>query len=270
MRNILIFLSKYNSLIVFLILQLVCLHLIINYNNKQREIFLYSYNLASGEVLNRYTKLLNYADLKDINSQLREENAVLLENIHNRKYMHIADYIGNDSIADHYNVIPAVVCNKSIDKRNNRITIDRGRKAGIEKGMGVIDNHGIVGIVTAVNDNFASVIPLNNTVSRISAMVKNKEYFGILRWEPYDYRKSVLTTIPRHAEISVGDSIMTSGFSAVFPKGIFIGTIENIKVEQGSHFFNLTIDLVNDLYRIHNVYVIGNTRREERSEIEIE
>ena len=231
---------------------------------------MYSYNLFSGEVLNRYTKMLEYVELKDINSRLREENALLIENFYKRKYIHIPNYKNIDSIVDYFTVIPAVVCNKSIDKRNNRITIDRGSIAGIEKGMGVIGNDGIVGIVNAVNRNFASIIPLNNTVSRISVMVKNKEYFGILRWEPYDYRKSVLTTIPRHANISVGDSIITSGFSAVFPKGIFIGIIDKIDVNQGSNYFDITINLVNDLFRIHDVYIIGDNRRKEISEIEIQ
>lgn len=268
MRNILIFISKYNSLFVFLILQLVCLHLIINYNNKQKEIFLYSYNLIAGEVLSRYSKTLDYLELKDINSRLTEENALLIENFYNRKYKQIPDYKGNDSIADYYKVIPAIVCNNSISKRNNRITIDRGKNDGIEKGMGVIGNKGVIGTVSAVNQNFASIIPLHNTVSRTSAMIKNKEYFGILRWEPYDYRKSVLTTIPKHADVSIGDSIITSGFSAIFPKGIFIGTIDKIDVQQGSNYFEISINLVNDLYRLHEVYIIADKRIEERSEIE--
>jgi rod shape-determining protein MreC len=268
MRNILIFLSKYNSLFVFIILEIISLNLIVNYNNRQKEIFLYSSNLFSAYVLKEYNNYLEYINLANINKKLKEDNALLIENYFNRKYKEIPLYNNADSIADIYSVIPASICNKSIDKRNNRITIDRGSAAGIGKGMGVLDAKGIVGVVNIVNKNYSSVIPLNNTISRTSVMVKNKEYFGILKWDPYDYRKSTLTTIPKHADIAIGDSIITSGFSTIYPKGIFVGKVEKIKVEQGSSYLTIIVKLVNDLALVQNVYIINNKSKNERLDIE--
>jgi rod shape-determining protein MreC len=268
MRNILIFLSKYNSLFVFIILELICLNLIINYNNRQKEIFLYSSNLFSAFVLKEYNKYLDYINLADINKKLKEDNALLIENYFNRKYREIPLYSNSDSIVDIYSVIPAGICNKSIDKRNNRITIDRGSSAGIRKGMGVLDAKGIIGVVNMVNKNYSSIIPLNNTVSRTSVIVKNKEYFGILKWDPYDYRRITLTTIPKHANVAIGDSVITSGFSTIYPKGIFVGKIEKINTEQGSSYLSITVKLINDLALIQNVYIIDNKSKNERLEIE--
>ena len=268
MRNILIFLSKYNSLFVFIILELICLNLIINYNNRQKEIFLYSSNLFSAYVLKEYNKYLEYINLANINIKLKKDNALLIENYFNKRYKEIPLYSDTDSIADIFSVTPANIINKSIDRRNNRITIDRGSNAGIEKGMGVIDARGIVGVVNLVNKDYASILPLNNTISRTSVIVKNKEYFGILKWDPYDYRFSTLTTIPKHADIEVGDSIITSGFSTIFPRGIFVGKVEKINMEIGSSYLNISIRLVNDLALIQNVYIINDKTKSERLKIE--
>ncbi|MGE5355507.1 MAG: rod shape-determining protein MreC [Deltaproteobacteria bacterium] len=268
MRNILIFLTKYSPLFVFIVLELIALNLIINYNNRQKEIFLYSSNLVSAFMLKEYNKYLDYFKLADINKRLKDENALLFENYYNQKYREIPRYENSDSIVQIYSVIPAGVCNKSIDKRNNRITIDRGSSAGIQKGMGVIDAKGIIGVVNMVNENFSSIIPLNNTVSRTSVAVKNKEYFGILKWEPYDYRYCTLTTIPKHANIKVGDSIITSGFSTIYPKGIYLGKIEKIGQEQGTTYLNIRVRLVNDLALTRDVYIIDNKEKIERQKIE--
>ncbi len=268
MRNILIFLTKYNSLFVFIILELVSLNLIIKYNNRQNEIFLYSSNLVTGYFLKEYNQLLEYFSLKDINAKLKEENAQLIEKFYNQRYKELPKYDNTDSLETLYNVIPATICNKSIDKRNNRITIDRGRSSGIKKGMGVIDSKGIVGVVSAVNEKFASIIPLNNTLSRTSVLVKNKEYFGILKWDPYDYRFSTMTTVPKYADVIVGDSIITSGFSTIFPRGVYVGKVAKISEDKGTGYLNIKVRLVNDLGLIQNVYMINDKDKKYKLMIE--
>jgi rod shape-determining protein MreC len=191
-----------------------------------------------------------------------------MENFFNQKNMEIPQYVNTDSISEIYSVIPAGICNKSIDKRNNRYTIDRGSSSGIQKGMGVLAAQGIVGVVDVVKRNYSSIIPIHNTLSRTSVIVKNKEYFGILKWDPYDYTRSTLTTIPKHANVAIGDSVVTSGFSTIFPKGIYVGKIEKIKQEQGTTYFEILVKLVNDLALIQNVYIIDNKDKLERLEIE--
>ena len=167
-----------------------------------------------------------------------------------------------------YKIIPTSICNKSITHRNNRFTLDKGTIEGIDVGMGVISSRGIVGVVRKANEEFASVIPLINTISRTSVMVKGKGYFGILKWKPYDYKKTTLEEIPKHANIITGDTLITSGFSTIFPKGLMVGTITDIELDRGSNYYNISVSLINDLALVQDVYVIDYKKKGLKLEVE--
>ncbi len=269
MRNPLLANNKLYIFVLFIILEIISFVLIINYNNKQKDIFLYSSNLFTGYINSKYSNLLQYINLKKINEKLKKDNAFILQQSFNKNatknyYKKLKDTL----LEKEFNIIPATICNKSIDKRNNRMTLDKGSDAGIKKDMGVIDAHGLIGVVRKVNSDFASVVPLINTVSRVSVLVKNKGYFGILEWEPYDYRKIKLTSIPKHANIETGDTIITSGFSTIFPKGIFVGTIKEINLIRGSNYYDISVYLNNNLALAENVYVIENLKKDLKEEVE--
>jgi rod shape-determining protein MreC len=268
MRNLLILISKYNAVFFFVILEVLSIYLIVNYNNKQKDIFLYSSNLVVGKINSKYSDFLQYLSLKERNKEIINENSQIIQNYFNTKYQEIPRYSSSDTVLNDFSIIPAFICNKSKSKRNNRYTLDIGSKAGVKKGMGVISSKGIVGVIRKVNEEFSSVIPLHNTISRTSVMVKNKGYFGILKWKPYDYRKTKLISIPKHANVMEGDSIITSGFSTIFPKGIFIGIIKKIDLNRGSNYFDITVNLVNDLSLEKNIYIIGNKKRELKLDVE--
>ena len=269
MRNPLLINNKLYIFILFIILEIISFVLIINYNNKQKDIFLYSSNLFSGYINSKYTNLLQYFDLKKTNEKLKKDNAFILQQSFNKNSKSVYNSKAGDTLLEkEFNIIPATICNKSIDRRNNRMTLDKGSNEGIKKDMGVIDAYGIVGVVRKVNSNYASVIPLINTISRVSVLIKNKGYFGILEWEPYDYRKTKLTSIPKHAKIEKGDTIITSGFSTIFPEGILVGTIDEIRLERGSNYYNITVNLNNDLALVENVYVIENLKKDLKEEVE--
>jgi len=268
MGNLLIFISKYNAVFFFIVLEILSIFLIVNYNNKQKEIFLYSSNILVGNINKKRNDLVQYLNLEKKNERLKKDNALLIQNYFNTRYPFGNDFIKKDTVIDDYVLIPASICNKSITNRNNRFTLDKGEEQGIKKGMGVLSAQGVVGIVRKVNSKFSSVIPLHNTISRTSVMVKNKEYFGILQWKPYDYTKTILKSIPKHANIELGDSIVTSGFSTVFPKGVFIGIVDNINLNTGSNYFDIRVKLVNNLALVQDVYVIGNKKKELKIEVE--
>ncbi len=268
MRNFLLFLSKYNAILLFVILEVISFFLIVNYNNRQKEIFLYSSNLLVGKINQKRTELSNYLDLEEQNNKLKSENALIFQNYFNSRYYKTDNPEIKDSSLNDFKIVSASICNKSVTHRNNRYTLDKGTNSGIKKGMGVISAKGIVGVVRKANEEFSSVIPLINTISRTSVMVKGKGYFGILKWQPYDYKKSMLEEIPKHANISRGDTLITSGFSTVFPKGIVVGTIDEIELNRGSNYYDITVNLINDLALIDNVYIIENTKKELKKEVE--
>ncbi|NJK85384.1 MAG: rod shape-determining protein MreC [Bacteroidales bacterium] len=144
-----------------------------------------------------------------------------------------------------YVFIHARVINNSTDKQYNYITLNRGNKDGIEKEMAVVCSDGIVGVVKEVSENFSSVISLLNLNIKINAKIKKSGYFGPLQWTGTGYRKAVLSDIPHHVKITLGDTIVTSGFSAMIPEGYMIGVISDFKLK-GGNYYEIEVDLSTD------------------------
>jgi len=268
MRNLLLFINKYNAVFFFVLLEVISITLIVNYNDRQKDIFLYSSNLFVGKVNDKSNDFVRYLNLDEKNIELKNENALIIQKYFNSSKEELFLKHEDDSILNRFFLIPATVCNKSIKFRNNRFTLDKGSNEGIKKGMGVLSTKGLVGVVRKVNSDYSSVVPLNNTVSRISSMISNKGYFGILKWKPYDFLKSKLESIPKHAHIEIGDSVITSGFSTIFPKGILIGTVENVNLEKGSNYYDIDVKLINNLALEDDVYVIGDKKKELKLQVE--
>jgi rod shape-determining protein MreC len=133
--------------------------------------------------------------------------------------------------------------------------------------MGVISDQGLVGIVLESSANFATVIPVINRDFRLSAKIKSNNYAGILQWDGASPRYAVLTEIPFHVELTVGDSILTSGFSSIFPEGIEVGRIESFSLVRGN-FYDIRVELFTDFQRLYQVNVIRNHRQEEQLNLE--
>jgi rod shape-determining protein MreC len=133
--------------------------------------------------------------------------------------------------------------------------------------MGVISDQGLVGIVLESSANFATVIPVINREFRLSAKIKTNNYSGILQWDGVSPRFAMLTEIPFHVILTVGDTILTSGFSSIFPEGIEVGRIESFSLEKGN-FYDIRVELFTDFQRLFHVNVIRNYRQEEQLNLE--
>jgi rod shape-determining protein MreC len=132
--------------------------------------------------------------------------------------------------------------------------------------MGVISSHGIAGIVDRVGEKYATAISILHSAARISASIQRNEYFGSLVWKEIDPGHMILEDIPKQANIVVGDSIITSGYSFIFPKGIFIGTVEKFWMEGGSNYYTVDVRLHEDIARLDQVYVISLVDQELKTE----
>ncbi len=161
-----------------------------------------------------------------------------------------------------FRYIPARVIDNSINSRHNYITLDAGANEGVYKGMGVICNNGVVGIVSATTKHFASVISLLNTDVRVSAMHKKSGAFGAVSWDGMNYRRVVLDEIPLHVSVAVGDTIVTSGFSTIFPKDIPIGRVVDFYIKDGS-FLQVTVELFTDFKTLDYVYLVHSKAKNE-------
>lgn len=235
-------------------------------------------NNVSGYFYDKSYAFRNYFSLKKTNNQLLEENTSLRNKIEKYKQLckkpepykqdtAIDTLIVKQDTITQYEYIHARVINNSINKQYNYLTLNKGTEAGIRSEMGVISPNGIVGIALNVTSNYSSVISVLNRKLQISAKIKKNKYYGSLSWDGKNYQEVTLNEIPYHVDIQKGDTIITSGYSAIFPEGILIGYIKDFNIKEGN-FYNITVKLSNDMKNLTYVYVIKNTLRKEQKTLE--
>lgn len=274
MRNLLFLIAKYSSTILFIILEVICFYIIVSFNQSQSEIWAHSANLFSGSIDERIQNTTNFFNLEAVNDSLLTENARLLETIINyrvfSKENEFQEFESLDSNLIEYKFIPARITGKTINKRNNHLTVNKGIKDSIKIGMGVISKSGLLGIVKSVSENYSLVMTILHSQCRISAAIKNNDFHGTLVWDEMDPTIMNLTSIPKHATLSVGDTIITSGYSTVFPYGIEIGTIYDYNVDRNKDSYSVIVKLFNDLPSETHAYLLSSKDVEEKLELELE
>ena len=245
---------------LFILLEIVSLVLIVKYNNDQRSIFINSSSIFSGKLYNMADKAYEYNNLRSVADSLAAENAQLKSSVFNMQ--RILDRLPGEElpldscILEPYRIIHARVINNSINQRHNHFTIDRGSRDGIRQGMGVVSAHGIAGTIDQVGEQYSTAISILHSASRVSASIRRNKYFGSLVWKEIDPAHMILEAIPRQADILIGDTIVTSGYSFIYPGGIFIGTVERFWTEGGSNYYTIEVKLHEDIARLDRVYAV--------------
>ena len=274
MRNLLEFLAKYNHWFVFLILEVVSMVLLFQYNSYQGSAWFSSANAVTGKLYEWDANVETFFSLTKVNQELTQRNAYLEQEV--QKLSDSLVSVTKDSSIYHrdqfallrnYRLIPAKVLANSVDKPGNLMTIDKGSADGIHKDMGVISGTGVVGIVYLVAEHYAIVIPVLNTKSNISCMIQNRGYFGYLRWKGGVSDLAYLEEVPRHAHFKLGDYVVTSGYSAVFPPGVRVGRILHVFNSADGLSYRVQLRLSTDFARLRDVCVIDDAAMKERLEI---
>lgn len=272
MRNFIQFLVKNSFVFLFLFLEVIAFALLINNNNYQSSKFFNSSNYLVGNLYESVSNVTDYFHLKTTNSELAQHNAELLSvNINSFTKIYGTTILINDtSYFQKYVYTSAKVINNSTNQRENYITLDKGAINGIKPGMAVVNKNGIVGIVKNVSPNFSSVISLLHQKMSISGKIQKSEYFGSVVWDSDEnnHRTATLKEVPNHVDIQNGDTIVTSGFSAIFPEGLPIGTIQYFEVPKGNNFYNIIIELTTDFKQLSHVYVVKSLQKEELDKLE--
>jgi rod shape-determining protein MreC len=255
---------------MFLALQVICFMLIAQNHHYQRSFLINSSNILTGNIFSTRTNIVEYFSLAQTNRQLARENA----NLHNqlKQSFLITDqqvFTFRDTVyQNQYNYINARVINNTVSLRNNYITLNKGRNHGIRPDMGVITQDGVIGIVVDVSNNFSSVLSFLHSNIQISAKIKKNDHLGTVIWEGYNYRKATMLYIPTHIQIDIGDTIVSSGFSHIFPQGVMIGVVSEYEIRRGDNFFTLQLELSRDFNNLDYVQVVKNIFREEQVELE--
>lgn len=269
MRNLWIFIDKYNAFFLFLIFFTISLIILINNNSYQRASVLNSSNHIVGIAYEQVNELSSYLILRKTNDSLAAENAHLKNLLKSSFYDDsIQQVTVSDSIIkQQYTYTVARVINNSVNKKNNYLTINRGSKHGIKKGMGVTSATGVIGIVLNTSDNFSIVRSLLHTETKISVSVEGT--IGSLVWGDgnYDSRYVLLKDIQSHLTIKKGARVLTSEFS-LFPQGTNIGYVTESNTKDGNSALNIQVKLDTEFVKLQYVYVVTNMLSQEQLTLE--
>lgn len=252
------------------------MYLIVRFNENQGRIYASSANLLSGRVLSIYGNAAAYFGLRRQVGQLNERIAELEGESWRSYYYDHSDrdtataLVDSNSLRPMYAYIAAEVFNNSISGEKNMLTINRGRKHGVREGMGVITTDGVVGVVRHVTEHFASVMSVLHKQVHVSASIRSKGYFGSLGWQGSDSRYMFLRDVPKHNLVYPGDTVETSGYSSILPRGILIGRVESCVVPAGESNYEIKVKLKVDMGRLRRVYVVQNLFQSEFEELERE
>lgn len=292
MHNLLSFIFKYRASLLFVFLELVSAYFIVNNNDYHQAAFINSSNQMVASVMNTTNSVGEYFTLAEVNQRLSEENARLHELLQNglqptdslmNKDSLALEALAEDSVSiiaprqsrrdslrlKQYLFLPARVVDNTVKRAKNYVTIDKGSAEGIEKDMGVICPDGIVGKVKDVSEHFSVVTSLLHTEMFISVLVKRSNTLGSVQWNGRNSTVASLHDIPIHINIITGDTIVTSGYSGIYPPGTLVGTVAEVRPEEDAAFYDIDVDLSTEFQELSYVYVVKNQLKEEKDSLEV-
>jgi rod shape-determining protein MreC len=271
MRSIFDLLWQIRSTLLFVALEAIALWFIIRHNGYQQSIILSASSNFTGRVQERYSQVVDYFSLRQANEALVLENALLRESLKESYVLSSKKvFFREDTLyRQRFEYVPARVIRSTFNRRSNYLVIDKGEDDGIRKDMGVITSEGVVGIVHSASEHYASVLSMLHKDVRLSGRIKRSGYVGTVRWEGGSAEEASLTEVPGHVVLRIGDTVITSGYSLIFPAGQPIGVIKMHYMRDGDHFHTIKLELLTPFRRVDHVYVIRDLAREELDRIKI-
>ena len=264
MRNLLRFIKVYHFVLLFILIESLSLFFYINNHSFQKSKFISFIGEYSSSFYNSVNNMNEYFHLKAENNNLIQENSKLRSFLVGK---------GNDCEQDkkiefEFNYIPAKVIYNSVFKSNNYIRLSKGKIDGVKKGMGIVVENGVIGQVVSISENYSLAISILNQRSSVPIRHDKSNQNGNLIWNGTNYFECEINDIPNHAEINIGDTISTNGYSSVFPEGINIAIIKSYKKGNETGLYTITTKLLNDMNTIKNVYIINSLTKEEKLSID--
>lgn len=263
--------QKFGHFALFVFLEVLCFFLIVNFNQSQRNIFVHSSSQLTGTLLEQTSKVDEYIYLKNENEKLIKENARLIrEVLALSNQTSLANTGSKRDSSYQYKVVPMRIVHQSIRSTRNYLTLDKGTKDSILSPIGLVYENNVVGVIDQISENYSTALSLLNVDTRISASVSGQNYFGTVYWDGNQIDVLSMTGIPKHADLTQGDTIVTNGYSTLFPKDIMIGTIIDYKLDATGDFFEIRLKPSIDFGNISTIYGIIDFSSTERKNLEDE
>lgn len=276
MHNLTEFLAKHNLWFVFLVLEVVSMVLLFRYNSYQGSVWFSSANAVTGKVYEWDSAVESYFSLSSVNSQLTQRNVLLEQQVRalNDSIAHLThsqetavERLARMTPFQGCKLLPAQVVTNTVNRYNNLITIDKGAADGVKRDMGVVCGMGVVGIVYLVSEHYSIVIPVLNGHSNISCTIQGRGYFGYLRWRGGSSQLAYLEDVPRHAHFKLGDYVVTSGYSSVFPSGVMVGKVLHVFNSADGLSYRVQVKLSTDFARLRDVCLVDDSALQERIDL---
>lgn len=276
MRNVFLFIRKYSNFLFFLLLQIISLSFLFRYNKYHEAAFMNVAGEVTGRINQRFSKVDAYFHLRQINEQLAGENArlnlMLKENFEKPDISGkaVLDTLQTDSLREirKFTWLGAKVVGSTVNTQVNFITIHRGSLQDVHPNMGVMSPTGILGTVVNVSDNYSSVMTLLHRQYKVVVKLKNGGERGTVEWDGVSPMFVTLKDIPKSAKVKLGDSVMTSPTSSLFPGNLMVGTIAEVVDDKSSNFYTLKLKPSTNFFNVEYVYVIANTQFLEQKRLE--
>lgn len=271
MERLFYFIYQYRAFFTFLVLETAAVWLIVENNRYQGVVYFNTSSRVAASVLTTSRNIRDYFGLDRTNRQLAEENALLRTRLEQRNqslFQLDAREIRDPSVVNRYTFISGRVVNNGTHQFKNFITLDKGSLDGVEPGMAVINAGGVVGKVKAASAHFSVVMSLLNIDAMVSAKLKGKETFGTARWDGTDPTRVQLLYIPRHARPEPGDSVVTTGYSAIYPEGLMIGVVSEVSLQEDGQFYDVFVTLSQDFSRLSYVQIVKSGLKAEQDSLE--
>ena len=276
MHNLTEFLAKHNHWFVFLVLEVVSMVLLFRNNSYQGSVWFSSANAVTGKVYEWDSAVESYFSLSGVNSQLTQRNAFLEQQVRmlddsiarlTRSQEAAVTRLSSMVPFQGCRLIPAKVVANMVNRYDNLITIDKGSADGVKRDMGVVCGMGVVGIVYLVSEHYSIVIPALNSHSNISCTIQRRGYFGYLRWRGGSSQLAYLEDVPRHAHFKLGDNVVTSGYSSVFPPGVMVGKVLHVFNSADGLSYRVQVKLSTDFARLRDVCLVDDSALQERIDL---
>ena len=252
MRSLLDFIVRHSYVFLFILLETLSLVLLFGFNDRQKLAFVTSANSVSGSIYELFSNVDVYFNLRRENTLLVEENARLRSMLYELTDSQTVDSARNMS---RDGVIAARVIDNSVRKDDNYMTVNKGSNDGVGKGMGVYNSTGVIGVIMASGKSYSVVMPILNGNTSISSKIKGTDNFGFLEWSGGDPYTAQLKDVPYHSNVEVGDTVVTTGFSSVFPENITIGTVADVQRLSNGYTLKILVSLAVDMSDLGWVYI---------------
>ncbi|MCZ6692920.1 MAG: rod shape-determining protein MreC [Bacteroidetes bacterium] len=269
MQRLFQILLKYRAFIIFVLLEFLSGWLIIQNNQYQSAAFFNSSNALAGNIINATNYLSEYLSLRKVNQELSQENAILRNQLLRNPSVTTGSTSIDSTLSTEFEYIPAKVINNSTRRFKNYLTLNKGSNDGVEPGMGVIGIHGIVGVVKSSSNHFATIISLLHGNMLVSSKIESSNTLCTTKWDGVNPLRANLLYVPRHIELNIGDTVSTSGYNAIFPEKILIGTISQVKLPEDATFYDIRISLSTEFHGLSYVYVLQNNLKAEKISLEV-